>query len=224
MFVPRIYRSPDPGWTREIIRGYPLALLVTNGAETPNATHAPIIFADGEDGAGDRESDLVGARLLGHINRANPQWKEIESGSREALLVFSGANSYVSPTIYGFEPAAPTWDFTTVHLRGPVTPVEDREASLEVVVATVCAFEARFGNDWSPESSLEYFRTILPGVGAFSVEIKKVEAMFKLSQEQKPDTRQRVMRDFAGSDESMRREIARLIAALNEPSSPESRA
>ncbi|MEW1804031.1 FMN-binding negative transcriptional regulator, partial [Streptomyces virginiae] len=29
-------------------------------------------------------------------------------------------HSYVSPTVYEKSPAAPTWDFTSVHVRGVV--------------------------------------------------------------------------------------------------------
>lgn len=220
MFVPRIYRAPNPKWTRAIVRGYPLAVLATNGPATPYASHTPVIFAN--DAESDNSDDLIGARLMGHLNRANPQWQDLKSGC-EALLIFSGPNSYVSPTHYGFEPAAPTWDFATVHLRGKVTPIDDQEKSFDVVLATVHNFEAIFGNAWNPESSLEYFRTILPGVGAYSMDVSSVECMFKFSQEQSHETRKRVSTAFAESGESMQREVAGLIDALSEHRSSSSR-
>jgi transcriptional regulator len=152
---------------------------------------------------------------MGHLNRANPQWQELKSGC-EALVIFFGPNSYVSPTHYGFEPAAPTWDFATVHLRGQVTPIDDQEASLNVVLATVRNFEERFGRRWNPKPSLEYFRTILPAVGAFFIEVSGVESMFKLSQEQDHATRERVCKAFAESGDSMQQEVANLIVAQSE--------
>jgi transcriptional regulator len=219
MFVPGMYRAPDPRWTRAIVRGCPLALVATSGPAAPYATHAPVIIPD--DTEANYSANLVGTRLMGHLNRANPHWQALQSGG-EALLVFSGPNGYVSPTIYGFEPAAPTWDFAAVHLRGAVTPIRDREASLDVVVATVRAFEARFGENWNPASSLDYFRKILPAVGAFSVEVSSVEAMFKLSQEQTAQTREQVAEAFAASGEPMHCAIAGLIAALGDRPIPAS--
>lgn len=211
MFVPRMYRAPDPQWIRAIVSGYPLALLASGGPGAPHATHLPIIVPGYT--AADPTADLVGTTLLGHMNRANPHWKALTEGS-EALLVFSGPHGYVSPSIYGFEPAAPTWDFAAVHLRGRVAPMTDQDAALGVVVATVRAFEARFGRGWDPAASMDYFRKILPGVGAFSFEVDSVEAMFKLSQEQDAPTRERVAKEFAGSNEPLRREVANLIGDL----------
>lgn len=211
MFVPGIYRAPDPRWTRAIVSGYPLALLASGGPGAPYATHVPVILPGGPQA--DPSADLVGTKLLGHMNRANPHWKALAGGS-EALMVFSGPHGYVSPSVYGFEPAAPTWDFAAVHLRGGLSPMTAQEASLDLVVATVRAFEARFGDAWDPTASMDYFRRILPAVGAFSFQVDSVEAMFKLSQEQDAPTRERVADAFAVGAEPLRHELADLINAL----------
>jgi transcriptional regulator len=57
----------------------------------------------------------------------------------------------------------------------------------------VRAFEARFGFDWEMSTSYGYFNEILPSVGAFEVEVTDVQSMFKLSQEQSPELRERVL-------------------------------
>lgn len=212
MFVSSIYRAPDPSWIRAIVNGYPLALLASGGPGAPYATHLPIIVPG--DTAADPTADLVGTTLQGHMNKANLHWRALTGGG-EALLVFSGPNGYVSPSIYGFEPAAPTWDFAAVHLRGRVSPIADQDAALGVVVATVRTFEAKFGRGWDPATSMDYFRKILPAVGAFSFEVDSVEAMFKLSQEQDATTRERVAKTFASSDEPLRRKVADLIGHLD---------
>ncbi|WP_372343069.1 FMN-binding negative transcriptional regulator [Streptomyces sp. KL116D] len=68
---------------------------------------------------GDPTGELPGTTLLGHLNRANPHWAALETGS-VLLLTFTGPHSYVSPTVYEKSPAAPTWNFTSVHVRGVV--------------------------------------------------------------------------------------------------------
>ncbi|MFJ5779576.1 FMN-binding negative transcriptional regulator [Streptomyces sp. NPDC093094] len=209
MFVPKFYREPDDGWMTDLIRGNPLALAVTNGSpeEGPFATHLPVIFEPGMSGG------LPGTTLLGHMNRENPHWAALETGS-VLLLTFTGPHSYVSPTVYEKTPAAPTWNFTSVHVRGVVEKIDSMDETLDVVQSTVRAFEGAFGDGWDMTESLDYFRRIAPGVGAFRFTVTGAEGMFKLSQEQPDDVRDRVQKRFGESECAYQREVAGLIGRL----------
>lgn len=212
MFVPRNYREPDGSWLADLIRDNPLALLVTNGAaaDGPFATHLPAIPDPRT--SDDWSADLSGATLLCHMNRANPHWAALaEHGV--ALLSFTGPHAYVSPTVYGTAPSAPTWDFTAVHVRGVVEKIGSLDETLEVVQATVRAFEGRFGTGWDMSASVDYFRRIVPGVGAFRLKVSRATGMFKLSQEQPADVRGRVRRSFA-QQEGRHRALAELMNRL----------
>ncbi|MFI6875842.1 FMN-binding negative transcriptional regulator [Streptomyces sp. NPDC050400] len=213
MFVPSFYREPDHSWMVDLIRGNPLALAVTNGSpETgPYATHLPVIF-DPET-SGDPTGELPGTTLLGHLNRANPHWAALETGS-VLLLTFTGPHSYVSPTVYEKSPAAPTWNFTSVHVRGVVEKIDSTEETLGVVQSTVRAFEGAFGNGWDMTESLGYFRKIVPAVGAFRFRVTGAEGMFKLSQEQPCEVRERVRDSFGQSACTYQRETAGLMSRL----------
>ncbi len=206
MFVPRDYQPAHRAWVTNLIIGNPLAILTTSVAGTsPAATHVAAI-PEGDPG----RAGLAGSSILGHMNRLNPHWEQIQHGG-PALLIFHGPSSYVSPTIYRVSPAAPTWDFTAVHVRGPLTLIRDREETLSVVTRTVTAFERSHGTGWDMSGSLGYFRQILPGVGAFRLVVEKVDAMFKLSQEQPPEVCQRVIDAFAAADHSDQRCLAELM-------------
>ncbi|MFE0605839.1 FMN-binding negative transcriptional regulator [Streptomyces sp. NPDC058892] len=213
MFVPSFYREPDSSWMVDLIRGNPLALAVANGTpqDGPFATHLPVIF-DPET-SGDWSGELPGATLLGHMNRANPHWAALEDGGA-LLLTFTGPHSYVSPTVYRKTPAAPTWNFTSVHVRGVVEKVDSMEETLGVVQSTVRAFEGEFGNGWDMTGSLDYFRKIAPGVGAFRFTVTGAEGMFKLSQEQPGEVRDRVRESFGESACTYKRETAGLMSRL----------
>ncbi|MFF0885039.1 FMN-binding negative transcriptional regulator [Streptomyces sp. NPDC003456] len=213
MFVPSSYREPDSSWTADLIRGNPLALAVSNGSPEngPFATHLPVIF-DPET-SGDQAGELPGVTLLGHMNRANPHWAALETGSL-MLLTFTGPHSYVSPTVYEVTPAAPTWNFTAVHVRGTVERIDSLEETLGVVQSTVQAFEGAFGDGWDMTGSLDYFRRIAPGVGAFRFTVTGAEGMFKLSQEQPAEVRDRVQESFARSACVHRRGTAGLMSRL----------
>ncbi len=213
MFVPRQYREPDTLWMADLVRRNPLALMVSNGSpETgPFATHLPVITDPAADAA--PSADLVGTTLLAHMNRANPHWSAIATGST-VLLAFTGPHAYVSPAVYEVTPAAPTWDFTSVHVHGTVEKIESLEETVGVVQSTVRAYEADFGQGWDMAESLQYFRKIVPAVGAFRVRVSAAEGMFKLSQEQEPLVRDRVHKSFASSGCTRHREAAELMSRL----------
>jgi transcriptional regulator len=213
MFVPNFYREPESSWMVDLIRRNPLALAVANGSDEngPFATHLPVIF-DPET-SGDWSGELPGATLLGHMNRANPHWAALETGS-VLVLTFTGPHSYVSPTVYEVTPAAPTWNFTAVHVRGVVEKIDSMDETLDVVESTVHAFEGAFGNGWDMTESLDYFRKIAPGVGAFRFTVTRAEGMFKLSQEQPGEVRDRVRESFGQSACTYKRETAGLMSRL----------
>ncbi|WP_151484781.1 FMN-binding negative transcriptional regulator [Streptomyces albicerus] len=213
MFVPNFYREPESSWMVNLIRGNPLALAVANGSPEngPFATHLPVIF-DPET-SGDWSGELPGATLLGHMNRANPHWAALETGS-VLVLTFTGPHSYVSPTVYEVTPAAPTWNFTAVHVRGVVEKIDSTEETLGVVQSTVRAFEGAFGNGWDMTESLDYFRKLAPAVGAFRFTVTGAEGMFKLSQEQPGEVRDRVRESFGRSACTYKRETAGLMSLL----------
>jgi transcriptional regulator len=202
MFVPEMYRQRDPHLVSELIRENPLAMLVTSGHGLPHVTHlATLLTVDAD--------DLVGQPIFGHLNRQNPHWAVLSAAAMRSTLVFQGPHGYVSPTVYRISPAAPTWNFTAAHVHGTVHTIEDRAETLRIICSTVRATERR--THWDMTSSLEYFDRLLPGVGAFRMDIDAVDSMFKLSQEQAPDVRERVIRSFAGDASGTHRELAALM-------------
>ncbi|MFH8347423.1 FMN-binding negative transcriptional regulator [Streptomyces sp. NPDC018045] len=213
MFVPCVYREPDRSWMADLIRRNPLALLVSNAdvGDGPFATHLPII--QDPQPTDECAVDAPWGQLLGHMNRANPHWAALETGDA-VLLAFTGPHAYVSPTIYDKVPAAPTWNFTAVHVRGVVEKISSLEETLDVVKSTVTMYEGELGTGWDMSESLDYFRKIVPGVGAFRITVSKAEGMFKLSQEQEPDVRDRVRDDFARRECGRHRETAQLMSEL----------
>jgi len=216
MFVPGMYREPDAQWIVELTRRFPLALLMTNGddADGPYGTHLPVISDPPLPAEG--LTDLTGTTLLGHMNRGNPQWKALRP-AMPGVLSFAGPHAYVSPAIYGFTPAAPTWNFTAAQVRGVIHRIDSAEETLAVVRATVRVLEADFGHGWDMSGSIDYFRRILPAVGAFRFTVTSAEAMFKLSQEQSGETRTEVCRHFAQQGSGGQQGVAEYMSRVAEP-------
>jgi transcriptional regulator len=203
-----MYSCRDDQWPREVVRRFPLATLITNGPVLPHATHLPIVPAPGAPQTG----PLAGSVLFGHMPRASPHWAALERGTR-GRLIFAGPHGYITPTVYQTTPTASTWNFAVIHLLGTLEPLAGLDATLEVVTRTVEVLEAAFGDGWDPAVSLDHFRSIGPGVGAFRFHVVSVESMFKLSQELSEDTRQRVITWLSKSRAGTARDLADLMRA-----------
>ncbi|MFG2139952.1 FMN-binding negative transcriptional regulator [Streptomyces sp. NPDC048650] len=211
MYVPAHYQGSSAAAV-DVVRAGPLATLVTGADPVPYVTHLPAVLPeDVAEALASGPADLRGHRVLGHLNRANPHWRHLTAG-QPSVLVFQGPGGYVSPDVYGYHPAAPTWNFTAVHLRGTVHPLPAGDETRRVIHRTVHQLEGRFGRQWDMAESLDYFDKILPAVGAFELHVEEVDGMFKLSQELTPETRDRTTRHFAASPHGTHRELARDMA------------
>jgi len=187
MWTPEHFRAATPEWDAELVGQCPFGLLVTSNDSTPEATHVPmLIHPDDRERAA---TGLTGCRILGHLARLNSHWTRIEE-SQPALLVFPGVHGYVSPTVYGEHPAAPTWNYAAVHVTGPITLVHDPKETMTVIDRTIDVLEGSGpAAHWDREPSRDYFDQIIRGVVAFEVRADKVESSYKLSQDQPPDRR-----------------------------------
>lgn len=177
------YAAKDPKQVAELIRQNPFALVVSAVDGVPVATHVPVI--------------QDGGTLLGHMARANPQWRSWESGP-DVLVVFSGPHGYVSPTVYATDPAVPTWDYAAVHVTGRVELIDD---AMDVVERTVAALESLRAPSWEPTpASRDRFAALLPRVMAFRVHVRTEQSMFKLSQDIDAERHARVRDAFAAEN------------------------
>ncbi|MFG3438191.1 FMN-binding negative transcriptional regulator [Nonomuraea sp. NPDC047897] len=213
MWTPPEFRPDSPARTARLIRENPFAVMTSMGDGVPLATHVPVIRRPGPDGPPADEVPVDGSILYGHMARANAHWHSLIR-SPSALVVFSGPNGYVSPTTYGVTPAAPTWNYAAVHVTGRVRVIDDADATMEVIRATVAALERGREPQWDLGPSLGYARRILPGVVAFEIDVLEVRATFKLSQDKPAELRERVIAEFAASGRGTESELAALMTEV----------
>ena len=115
-----------------LIEQYSFGTLVTADGTSREATHLPFVVDRHADGS---------ATLLGHVARANPHARAIESGAA-ALAIFTGPHAYVSPRWYAAGGAVPTWNYAAVHVSGAL-----RDRMLGAIIAfelPVARLEAKF--------------------------------------------------------------------------------
>jgi transcriptional regulator len=194
MYVPRFNEVSDRCILLEAMRAYSFAILFgpldeTMGSAPHAATHLPLVVRDeGSHGV-----------LEGHFAKANPHWQAL--ANRETLVVFPGPHSYVSPSLYAEQLSVPTWNYISIHARGPLQLVDDDASKQALLSGIIEASEPAYMDQWRsmPEG---YQRTMLAGIVGFRIPIAHIEGKFKISQN-RPEADRRAVQaaHAAGSDE-----------------------
>src|SRR5437660_1987990 len=142
MYIPHAFAEPDLTKLHDFIERHSFGLLVSQVDGLQFASHLPFLL--------ERTAGPHGT-LVGHMARANPQWRD--AGGQTALAIFSGPHAYISPTWYEAEQVVPTWNYAAVHAYGRVRVVEDRAALLDLVRTTAAHFEQALPRPWSFDGS-----------------------------------------------------------------------
>ncbi|MEX2628783.1 MAG: FMN-binding negative transcriptional regulator [Tistlia sp.] len=212
MFTPPAFRLDDPESIAALIAGRAFALLVTAGAEGPEANHLPLLHRPAVAPANPGQG-----RLYGHLAAANPQCASLrrlaEEGGR-ALAVFSGPHAYVSPGLYRPGPAVPTWNYLAVQVSGPVTLLDDGETEA-LLSALTETYEADRPQPWrldgqDPAGLARLRRAVL----GFAIATERVEAKAKLSQNRSAEDRAGVAAGLAAEADPEARETAAWMRRL----------
>jgi transcriptional regulator len=147
--------------------------------------------------------------LLGHMARANPQWRDVRG---EALVVFTGPHAYISPAWYEQEGTVPTWNYIAVHAYGTFQVVEEREPLLDLLRRSVQTYESPRPQPWSFNESAPHIDMLLKGIVGFRIEITRLEGKWKLSQNHPEERRRRVIGALEARTDDDSQAIARLMS------------
>jgi transcriptional regulator len=180
MYVPEAFRETDPDVVRALITEHPLATLATHAADgTLTADHIPFLLDPSRGAHG---------TLVGHVARANPLWRT----PGPALAIFAGPDAYVSPNWYPSKhehgSVVPTWNYAVVHAHGTLRAIDDPSPLLGIVGALTRRHEAteaqRSGAEpWRVEDAPpDYIARMLKAIVGIELEIERIDAKSKLSQ------------------------------------------
>ena len=200
MYIPEHYAVTDRSKMLEFIKSNGFGILFSHTGSEPMASHLPFILDEigGEQGC-----------ILGHMARANPQWRY--AGGQQVLVVFHGPHAYVSPTWYQENDTVPTWNYVAVHAAGVFKAVEDRTGIEEIVGRITDYYESSQPKPWQADFSTAYAGQMVKRIVAFEIEITRSQGKWKLNQNHPEHRRRRVAEQLKtlGSDND--RQIARLM-------------
>ena len=188
MYLPAHFAETRKEELHRLIAEHPLGILVVQGPHGLDANHFPFELEANAGAAG---------RLLAHVARANPVWREIPDGS-DVLVIFRGASAYVSPNWYPSKHEqhrqVPTWNYRVVHVHGKLRVRDDENFVRGVVARLTRAHEARAGDPrpWKmSDSAKEYIDQMLTMIVGIEVEISRIVGKWKLSQNKEERDRER---------------------------------
>jgi len=124
--------------------------------------------------------------LFGHVAKANPIWKLINSDT-ESVVVFQGPQSYITPSWYPSKQehgkVVPTWNYAVVHAHGQPETVKDKQWLLDHVTLLSDEQEASRQNPWQVSDAPEEFtENLANGIVGISIPITALDGRWKVSQ------------------------------------------
>jgi transcriptional regulator len=200
MYNPPAFVENDPAELRAMMLAASLPILISPTQEGLVATHLPLLFEAPD-------------RLIGHVARANPHWREYDPAA-ESLAIFTAADGYVSPSWYATKgesgKVVPTWNYQAVHAAGRLEIVEEPDILLHIVTSLTGRHEASRPNPWAvSDAPAEYIAAQLKAIVGLVLHITKLEGKAKLSQN-------RPKADQVGVVAGMTRENPKLAAVMRE--------
>ncbi len=209
MYVPAHFDENRVPVLHEAIRRIGFGTLVTLGDGGIEASHVPMLI--------DAEPPPSGT-ITGHLARANPQWRSIKYDV-DALAIFTGADSYVSPSWYATRQqtgkVVPTWNYIAIHARGRLRFFDNRESLRRVVTRLTDKYETPRTAPWRvTDAPADYIDAMLKAIVGFELTITQLEGKWKMSQNQPVENRAGVVQ---GLTQEGKTDVAALVAATMEP-------
>ena len=211
MYLPPAFREDRRAVQHDLMRAYPLALLITAGAGGLLANPIPMLIYPDEGECG---------TLRAHLSRGNAQWQELGAVA-ECLVVFQGPQDYISPSWYATKQATqkvvPTWNYAIVQAWGAPRLVEDSAWLLRQLTDLTYAEEHARSRPWQVDDApASYIAAQMKGIIGVEIPITRLEGKWKVSQNRPAADREGVVAGLRSQGASSQL-MADLVAQRNTP-------
>jgi transcriptional regulator len=179
MYRPPHFREDRLDVLHALIESHRLGTIVTHGADGLEANLVPFTL--------DASRGPHGT-LKAHFAKANQQLAAFRDGG-EAMVVFQGAESYITPSWYPTKhehgKVVPTWNYAVVQAWGRPVVIEDPAWLLAQISELTDANEGKRPAPWAVTDAPDaYVTSQLKGIFGIEIEIARIEGKWKTSQNQ----------------------------------------
>jgi transcriptional regulator len=187
MYTPSHFAETRVEAIAQLMRDYPLATLVTINAGELNANHIPFEYDP------QPQEDAPHGVLRAHVARANPVWRD-PAKDVDALVIFQGAQAYISPNWYPSKQQSgqvvPTYNYLVVHASGALRIIDDKAWLRALVGRLTDRFESAQSSPWKVEDAPEdYVDKMLGAIVGIEIPVRKLIGKWKASQNRIPADR-----------------------------------
>ncbi len=171
MYLPRHFAVDDPADAVAMLRTAAFGHLIVADGDEFEASPLPFVVDD----------DLTLLRM--HVARPNPIWR---LAPRSACLAATVSDAYVSPSWYPSKAehakVVPTWNYEVVYVHGRLV-AQNAAWTLRLVRDLTDVHETERAEPWSVDDApADYVDQLRKGIVGLSLEVTRVEAKRKLSQ------------------------------------------
>ena len=193
MYQPSHFVESRPEVLHALVRSHPLSTLVTLSPQGLDANHIPLLL---------RLDASGGGRLVGHVARANPVWRETDV-SVPVLAIFQGPQHYISPGWYATKAehgkVVPTWNYVVVHAKGLLTVHDDAAWVRSQMQQMTAQQETPLPKPWAVEDApRDYTDTMISAVVGIEIAVTSWTGKWKVCQNQPPANQATVRQALGG--------------------------
>ncbi|HIE97545.1 MAG: FMN-binding negative transcriptional regulator [Fuerstiella sp.] len=204
MYTPPSFVVDDLETLHNFIQAHSFGVLTSVHDNAPVASHLPLLL--------ERDSGDHGT-LVGHMARANPQWKT--AADTQVLIIFHGPHAYISPSWFGDTNVVPTWNYVAVHVYGTLKIENDPQELHDIVRRYVNFYEAEMPTPWKLDSAEDEFVTqLVAAIVGFTITIDRIEGKSKLNQNHSAGRQQNVVNGLHHRDWPGDMEVADLMRRM----------
>jgi transcriptional regulator len=198
MYLPEPFREKDEAFIASFVDAHPLATVVISSSTGPIVDHLPFM----------RCGELAaGSMLIAHAAKSNSVWKSLDANV-PAILIFSGAGAYVSPSLYPSKArtheVVPTWNYVAVHVHGRLHCSDELAEKRRIVDLLTAKMEVDRSVPWkTTDAPSAYIEKMLLGIVGLNFQIESIIAKTKASQNRTAEDRGGVVAGLATASASL---------------------
>jgi len=178
------YKEDDQDVINQFIAKHPFALVTGTGVSLkPVATQVPMLL----------EVNNGRQVLQGHMMKNTDHHNGFVK-NKDVLAVFKGPHAYVSGSWYSQPHTASTWNYMSVQVTGVMRFLDDSGLA-EIMRNTTLYFEGNNPTSPTVYDNLDpgFIKRASAMIAGFEIEITKMEAVFKLSQDRDQESYQNII-------------------------------
>jgi transcriptional regulator len=150
--------------------------------------------------------DEKGTRLVGHIMKKTDHYLAYAK-NENVLALFTGANAYVSASVYENPAVASTWNYSSVQAKGKIR-LMNKDETREVIKHLTNSYEDPAKSPAAFHKMDDaYIESNLKAISGFEIRVEEINSVFKLNQNHSATIRQKLLNIYQKATTKMRLQL-----------------